>query len=76
MKSKVVHSLSSSISQIYLSPFYTWLFLEPLSRQVIDREVGKTILWSLKEVRGPAQLRHGSEDTSGRILLCWHYSFC
>jgi len=41
MKSRVVCSLFSAISQIYLPPLYTWLFLVPSSRQVIDQEVSK-----------------------------------
>jgi len=31
---------------------YTWLFIVPSSKQVVDWEESKTILWSPKEVQG------------------------
>jgi len=43
------------IMDIFIT-FYTWLFLVCLSKQVIDQEDSKLILWSLKEVRGASPI--------------------
>jgi hypothetical protein len=47
---------------------YTWLFLVPLSKEVVGREESKTILWSRKH-----QL---DNVVVWRILSSRHYSFC
>ena len=55
---------------------YTGLFLVPLSNQVVDREVSKTILLGPKEVRGSARYCGDSENSFATIRLSRHYSFC
>lgn len=54
---------------------YTWLFVVHWSKQVVDREVGKMICWSLKEVWGSVRLSGGLQVTSVRILSGWHNCF-
>jgi hypothetical protein len=63
-----------NIRDISVTP-YTWLFGVHWSKQDVDREVGKMICWSLKEVWGSVWLCGGLQVTSVRILSGWHNFF-
>ena len=53
LQSRVVGSFSSSMSWICLSPGYTWIFLVPSSKQVVERGARKTIQSSVSNGCGP-----------------------
>jgi len=55
---------------------YTWLFLVPSLKKVVDGERHKMRLLSPEDVRGSAWWHGDPEDTSVRILMSQHYSFC
>jgi hypothetical protein len=73
--------LFSSISQINPITLYTWLFLVPSSKQVVDQEESKTILWSSKKVRWTSSITSWFKgylfldtlESALLLLLRWNY---
>ena len=68
------------IIQFYITDIsltlYSWILQVPSSKQEIDQKNSNWMVGSLKEVWGLARWHGDPQDTSARILLSQHYSFC